>query len=385
MRNITVFTGTRADYGILYWLLHELKQSSDFELQLLVSGSHLGSAYGDTYRQIEQDGFKINEKVDMLLAADSSQAMVKSMGLGLIGFADALTRLKPDLIVILGDRFEALAIAQAAMLMKIPIAHLHGGELTHGALDDNMRHAITKLSTLHLTSTAQYRQRVIQLGETPTRVHCVGALGNEHITRRPLMSLTQLATSLDFSLTSPFILATYHSVTLADECPVESISALLKALELHPKYQIIITYPNADLGGQKIIPLLSAFQVKYPSRVCLVKSLGQVRYLSAVKHAALVIGNSSSGLIEVPALSTPTINIGQRQKGRLAGPSVFHCQADTLAIGEAISKVTSPQYLTRLDPAKNPYGSGLVSHKIIDILRSYDYSPQKEFYDIQAH
>ena len=382
MRKIAVFTGTRADYGILYWLITELKLASDFQLQLIVAGTHLSPMHGNTYRQIEADGFVIDRKVEMLLSGDSDSSTAKSTGLAILGFTDALSQLKPDLIVILGDRYEALAMAQTAMLMKVPIAHIHGGEISQGALDDCMRHAITKLSTLHFTSTPQYRSRVIQLGESPDRVHWVGSLGIEHLDRSTLMTLPQLSDSLGFSLVQPFLLVTYHPVTLNDECPSLAIKALINALDLYPQYQIILTYPNADNGGQSIINILKKYQERQSSRVLLIESLGQVRYLSAVKHAAAVIGNSSSGIIEVPALSTPTINIGQRQNGRLAGPSVFHCSADSMEVSHAIATVTSKDFVGYLDPSKNPYGSGFVSTKIIKVFRQFDYSPLKTFFDL---
>lgn len=250
LRNVAVFTGTRADYGLLYWLLHDIEADSELHLQLFVSGSHLSPEFGSTYRYIENDGFRIDEKVEILLSSDSSVGVVKSMGLGMIGFADVLNKHKPDICIVLGDRFETLAFAQAAMLMNIPIAHLHGGEITEGAYDDSIRHALSKLSYLHFTATEIYRKRVIQLGESPERVFNIGALGIEHLYRTELMSLEDIEQSLNFKLDSPFVILTYHPVTLLDEDPVSSFNSILAALEHFQTVKVIITYPNADEGGR---------------------------------------------------------------------------------------------------------------------------------------
>ncbi|OCH57400.1 UDP-N-acetyl-D-glucosamine 2-epimerase, UDP-hydrolysing, partial [Vibrio cyclitrophicus] len=321
-KKVAVFTGTRAEYGLLFWLLKDIQSDPDLTLQLLVSGMHLSPEFGDTYKHIEKDGFQIDEKIEILLSSDSPVGTAKSMGLGVLGFADALSRLAPDVLVILGDRFEALAAAQTAMILRIPIIHLHGGEITEGAYDDAIRHAITKLSYLHGTSTDEYRNRVIQLGESPERVKNVGAIGLDHLNRGSFMTISELSESLNFDLTGPYFVVTYHPVTLGDESPEDSFQALLDALDEYPNHQIILTYPNADDGGRRIIPMLEAYAAKQPSRVLAIPSLGQIRYLSSVKHAAAVIGNSSSGIIEVPAFDVPTVNIGSRQKGRLAAKSV---------------------------------------------------------------
>lgn len=383
-KKIAVFTGTRAEYGLLYWLLKDIQADPELSLQLLVSGMHLSPEFGETYKQIEKDGFTIDEKIEILLSSDSSVGIAKSMGLGVLGFADALSRLAPDALIILGDRFEALAAAQTAMILRIPVVHLHGGEITEGAYDDAIRHAITKLSYLHATSTEEYRQRVIQLGEAPDRVFNVGAIGLDHLNRGDFMSIEELAESLNFPLRQPYIVATYHPVTLADEEPVSSFNALLNALDSFPDVQVILTYPNADDGGRKIIPLLETYASKYSERVLVIPSLGQARYLSAIKHAAAVVGNSSSGIIEVPSFNVPTVNIGTRQKGRLAATSVLHCEATTLAIQSSLTSALNGSY--RQDDAKihNPYGQGNASQQVISIMKNLKFTAVKSFYDVKV-
>lgn len=379
MRKVAVFTGTRAEYGLLYWLLKDLQQDSEIELQLLVSAMHLSPEFGMTYQQIETDGFTITEKVEMLLSSDSAVGTAKSIGLGVLGFADALERMKPDVLVVLGDRFEALAVTQAAMILRIPIAHIHGGEITEGAYDDAIRHAITKLSLLHFTSTEAHRNRVIQLGEHPSRVFNVGAVGLDHLQRSKMFSLAELSASLNFKLEQPYFLVTYHPVTLASEPAKASFENLLKALDAFPQHQIILTYPNADDGGREIIPLLEAYAKQQPSRVLAIPSLGQKRYLSAVKHASAVVGNSSSGIIEVPSFKVPTVNIGERQRGRLAAESVFSCPSNTAAIIETLQLGLKSD----LTQVVNPYGKGKASEAILKQLKAADLSVVKTFYDLQ--
>ena len=381
-QKVAVFTGTRAEYGLLFWLLKDIQSDPDLALQLLVSGMHLSPEFGETYQQIEKDGFKIDEKIEILLSSDSAVGTAKSMGLGVLGFSDALARLQPDVLVILGDRFEALAAAQTAMIMRIPIVHLHGGEITEGAYDDAIRHAITKLSYLHGTSTDEYRQRVIQLGEAPERVQNVGAIGLDHLKRADFMSVDELAESLNFSLTKPFFLVTYHPVTLGDEAPEASFQALLDALEAFPDHQVILTYPNADDGGRRIIPMLEAYAASQPERVLAIPSLGQVRYLSAVKHATAVIGNSSSGIIEVPAFDVPTVDIGARQKGRLAAKSVLHCEANKADIEQAMLSAVARDYKEPMEAIDNPYGQGNTSGKVIKMIKTLDFNPCKTFHDL---
>ena len=378
-KTIAVFTGTRAEYGLLYWLMKDIEADTNFNLQIIASGAHFSPEFGLTWRQIENDGFKIDAIVEMLLSSDTPAGVVKSMGVALIGLADAYQRLNPDYIVILGDRYEALAAAEAAMLMRIPVVHLHGGEVTEGAYDDAIRHAITKLSYLHFTATEQYRQRVIQLGEAPERVFNVGTIGNEHLYRTQMMSLEELETSLNFKISKPFFVVTYHPVTLADEPAQESFKALLEALDKFPEYQIVITYPNADDGGRSIIPLLEEYARHQPERVKAVPSLGQKRYLSAVSLSTAVIGNSSSGISEVPSLKVPTVDIGQRQKGRLCANSVIHCKPEVAAIIDAIKKAL---LLRDKLNYQNPYGEGMVGLKILEVIKEIDVKPTKIFYDL---
>lgn len=382
MKKIAVFTGTRAEYGLLYWLIKDIQSDEELALQLLVSGTHLSPDFGNTYSQIEQDGFIIDEKIEILLSSDTAVGVAKSMGLGVLGFTDALNRLQPDALVILGDRFEALAAAQTAMILRIPVVHLHGGEITEGAYDDAIRHAITKLSYLHCTSTDESRKRVIQLGETPSRVKNVGAIGLDHLARSHFMTVDELSKSLSFSLKKPFLLVTYHPVTLADEEPVSSFQSLLDSLEQFPDYQVILTYPNADDGGRSIIPLLESYAQNNPNRVLAIPSLGQTRYLSAVKHCAAVIGNSSSGIIEVPSFDVATINIGMRQKGRLSAKSVIDCKADKKAIVDAIDVGLNKTYKMSGEVIFNPYGQGDASGQIVTLLRELQVTPCKSFYDL---
>lgn len=381
-KKIAVFTGTRAEYGLLFWLLKDIQNDPELTLQLLVSGMHLSPEFGCTYQQIENDGFQIDEKIEILMSSDSSVGTAKSMGLGVLGFADALSRLKPDAIVILGDRFEALAAAQTAMILRIPIVHLHGGEITEGAYDDAIRHAITKLSYLHGTSTEEYRNRVIQLGESPERVKNIGAIGLEHLTRSTMMTVPELGKSLNFELSKPYFVVTYHPVTLGDEEPEASFNALLKALDDFPEHQVILTYPNADDGGRRIMPLLEAYAASQPERVLAIPSLGQTRYLSSVKHASAVIGNSSSGIIEVPAFDVPTVNIGSRQKGRLAAKSVLHTEATQKAISETIAIAVARGYKKEHETILNPYGQGDSSRQIIKMLKELQFDPCKTFHDM---
>ena len=384
MKKIAVFTGTRAEYSLLYWLLKDIKSDPEFELQLLVSGTHLSPEFGNTYSEIEQDGFTIDEKIEILLSSDTAVGVAKSIGLGVLGFTDALSRLKPDALVILGDRFEALAAAQTAMILRIPVVHLHGGEITEGAYDDAIRHAITKLSYLHCTSTDEYRNRVIQLGETPSRVKNVGAIGLDHLSRSHFMTVDELSKSLSFPLIKPFLLVTYHPVTLADEEPESSFQELLDSLDEFPEYQIILTYPNADDGGRIIIPLLENYAKNDPERVLAIPSLGQKRYLSAVKLSSAVVGNSSSGIIEVPSFDVATINIGLRQKGRLSAKSVIHCKPYKKDIVKAINDGINKIYKSNDEVVFNPYGQGDASSQIVNLLKELKGNTFKSFHDLNV-
>jgi UDP-hydrolysing UDP-N-acetyl-D-glucosamine 2-epimerase len=379
-RRIAVFTGTRADYGLLYYLLRAIQGDDELELQLIVSGSHLSPEYGFTVQQIEQDGFEIAARIDMLLSADSAVATVKSIGVGLIGFADALQRLQPDLLVLLGDRYEALAVAQAAMLMHIPLFHLHGGELTEGAYDDAIRHAITKFSQYHGTSTKVYRQRVIQLGESPERVFCVGAPGLEAIVRQAPWSRENTLKELGLPVDARYLLLTYHPETQDIASTRSAICNVLEASLSFEDLHLVCTYPNADEGGRLIIEQLKLAKKRLPQRIQLFSSLGQARYLAAVRHAQVVVGNSSSAVIEVPSLHVPSVNIGQRQAGRLAASSVLHCGHSLHEVKTAIAKALQFDCTAVI----NPYGDGDVSHKVLSLLKTLELCSQKKFYDLPS-
>ena len=381
-RRIAVFTGTRAEYGLLYWLMKEIEGSAHLDLQVIASCMHLSPEFGETWQQIVQDGFQIDAKVEMLLSSNTDVGAVKSMGVGTLGFADALDRLRPDLLVVLGDRFEALSIAQAALIMRIPIVHLHGGELTEGAYDDAIRHAITKMAYLHFVAAEPYRKRVIQMGESPSRVFNVGAIGLDHLTRTPVMPLEALTEDLDFDFSTPFLLVTYHPVTALDEDPARSFEALLQALEMFPAYRLVITYPNADNGGRSIIAMIEQFAQMHKERVLVVPSLGFRRYLSVVRLASAVVGNSSSGVIEVPSFGIPTVNIGSRQAGRLSADSVIHCAAEKESIAGALGRALDESFVQACKKTVNPYGQGDASRNIVDILERCDVSGHKTFHDL---
>ncbi|BCL71467.1 UDP-N-acetyl glucosamine 2-epimerase [Vibrio nigripulchritudo] len=384
MKKICVFTGTRAEYGLLYWLMKDIDVHPKLELQTLVSGSHCSPEFGLTFQKIVEDGFHIDEKVEMLLSSDSTVGVAKSMGLAVLGYSDSLNRLKPDLLVILGDRYEALAVAQTAMIMKIPIAHISGGEVTEGAYDDSIRHAITKMSHLHFTSNEEYRNRVIQLGEMPSSVYNFGSVGLEHLKRTEIYNEAEFSQSIGFPIESgKFFLVTYHPVTLdSSETPEKTFEAILKALDSFPNYKAIITYPNADDGGRKLIPIIEAYTANNSERVFSIKSLGQKRYYSAVNHCAAVIGNSSSGISEVPSFKKPTINIGSRQRGRVQADSIINCSPTIPSISEAIRTCLSHKFSKSLDAVLNPYGDGNTSADIIDVLVKSSVTDMKKFYDL---
>lgn len=381
-RRIAVFTGTRAEYGLLYWLMRDIQASAHLELQIIASGTHLSPEFGQTLQQIEADGFKVDAAVEMLLSSNSAVGVAKSMGLGTIGYADALQRLAPDWVVILGDRFEALAMAQTALVMRVPIAHIHGGEVTEGAYDDAIRHAITKMANLHFAAAPLYRKRIIQMGESPERVFNVGALGLDHCTRTEALSLDALSSSLGFALRPPYVIVTYHPVTAGEEAPEPSFQALTQALDAFPDLQVLLTYPNADNGGRALIPLLEQYAQRHPQRVLAIPSLGFQRYISALRNAAAVVGNSSSGIIEAPAFSVPTVNIGVRQWGRLAASSVLHCAAERGAIEEALRTALSASFTAQCKTVVNPYGQGNASGQIVEVIEHFSASFNKRFYDL---
>ncbi len=383
-RKICIFTGTRAEYGLLFWLMKEIEDDPLLELQIVVSGSHLSSAFGNTYKQIEKDGFRIDSKVDMLLSSDTPVGITKSMGLGLIGIAGAIDRLKPDILVVLGDRYEAIVAAQVALILRIPIAHIHGGELTEGAFDDSIRHAITKMSSLHFTSTEDYRKRVIQLGEAPDNVYNVGAPGLDNIARLQLLSKGELEERLDFRFGDLNFLVTFHPETLSDRTVSESIQELLHALDEFNTAKIIFTKANADTYGAQINNIIEDYCSLYSQRTKSFDSLGQVRYLSCLKYVDVVLGNSSSGIIEVPMFHKPTVNIGNRQKGRIRSKSVIDCECKSDVIANSIRLALTPSFQSCLKNHVSIYGEGNASVLIKNILKDVplDELRTKSFYDI---
>jgi len=386
-RKIGVVTGTRAEYGLLYWLMKEIQADEELQLQLMVTGMHLSPEFGLTYRLIEQDGFLIDEKIEMLLSSDTPSGIAKSLGLATIGFADAYARLQPDIVVLLGDRYEILAAAQAALIARIPIAHISGGETTEGVIDEAIRHAVTKMSQFHFVGAEEYRKRVIQLGESPDQVFNFGDVGLDNINRLKLLSKEELEASIDFPLGDTTFLVTYHPVTLSEKSPVEAVEALFAALDQFPEAKIIITKPNADTGGRVIIEMIDKYAAKQPERVYACTSLGQIRYLSAMKYASIVIGNSSSGIVEAPAMKVPTVNIGNRQAGRLKAESIIDCAESEEAIAGAIAKALSPAFREQTARVISLYGAGNTSKAIKETLKHAELGNviTKKFYDIPFH
>jgi GDP/UDP-N,N'-diacetylbacillosamine 2-epimerase (hydrolysing) len=383
-RKICVVTGTRAEYGLLRWVMQGIKDDPALDLQVVATGMHLSPEFGLTYRQIEQDGFRIDRKVEMLVSSDTSVGISKSMGLGVLGFADVLSDLKPDLIILLGDRFEIFSVAVAAMAARIPVAHLHGGEATEGLIDEAIRHSITKLSHLHFVAAEEYRQRVIQLGEQPDRVFLVGGLGIDNIKRLSLLDRKQLELSIDFSFKKKNLLITFHPVTLEKETATDQMAELLSALSELQDTGLIFTLPNADTDGRKLIKMVDTFVANH-SNARAYTSLGQLRYLSCIAQVDGVVGNSSSGLIEVPCFRKGTINIGDRQRGRLQASSVINSEPNKLAIRSALQHLYSAEFQMTLKEVRNPYGEGGASEKIVATVKDamLDGILKKRFYDIE--
>lgn len=382
-RKICVVTGTRAEFGLLRWLMQEIDASEALTLQVVATGMHLSPEFGLTYREIEQAGFTIDAKVEMLLSADTASAVTKSMGLGLIGYADAYARLAPDLIVLLGDRFEIFAAAAAAMIAGIPIAHLHGGETTEGAFDEAIRHSITKMSHLHFVAAQDYHNRVIQLGEQPDRVFLVGGLGIDAIQRTTLMTREALEASLDFRFGPRNLLITFHPVTLESQSSAHQMEELLTALDALQDTHLIFTMPNADTGGRELAAMVDAFVATH-SNARAYSSLGQLRYLSCMHFVDGVVGNSSSGLAEAPSMGIGTIDIGDRQRGRLRASSVIHCEPTCDEIKQALSNLYSPAFQANLIQVVNPYGTGGASKRIVEVLTTHPLESlvKKKFHDI---
>jgi len=382
-QKICVVTGSRADYGLLYWIMRKIESNPNLELQIIVTGMHLSPEFGLTYREIESDGFHISARVEMLISADTPTAIAKSVGLGLIGFADTFSHLAPDKVVVLGDRFEILAAAQAAAFSLIPIAHIHGGETSEGSIDESIRHALTKLSTWHFVAAESYRKRVVQLGEHPSRVFNVGAPGLDNLAQLELMSREDLESALSIKIGSPLLLVTYHPATLGELSPEKAIAEVLEALDRFPEATIIFTYPNADAGGRSVINQLQAYEAKYPKRVKGFASLGQLRYLSLLALCDVVIGNSSSALIEAPVTRTAAVDIGPRQRGRLKASSVLEANETADEIAAQIVKALSPSFKLGLANVESLYGYSGASERIIEELIRLEKPLAKAFYDIE--
>jgi GDP/UDP-N,N'-diacetylbacillosamine 2-epimerase (hydrolysing) len=383
MRKICVVTGSRAEYGLLRWVIGGIRQSDRLQLQLVVTGSHLSPVFGHTYREIEADGFQIERRIDMLLASDTAVGITKSMGLALVGFADAFEQLAPDVVVVLGDRYEILCAATAALMATIPVAHLHGGETSEGAYDEMLRHAITKMSHLHFVAAEPYRRRVVQMGEDPGRVFVVGGLGVDVVTRLPLLGRAEVEAAIGVPFLERNLLITFHPVTLGQVPSAHQVAELLAALEPLVDTRLIFTMPNADAGGRELWTMVQQFAERHANAI-VVESLGQLRYLSCVAQVDAVVGNSSSGLTEVPSMRKATINIGERQRGRLRAESVIDCSPDRLAIGEALRRACSPEFGAVLSNVRNPYGDGGASEKIVATLRDHPLGRRmsKSFHDL---
>lgn len=367
-RKICVVTGSRAEYGILYWLLREIAADATLELQLVATAMHLAPEFGLTWRQIEADGFRIDAKVDMLLSSDSATAIAKSIGVGVIGFADALQQLNPDLLVLAGDRFELLSAAQVALVSGIPIAHISGGDITEGAYDDAIRHSLTKMAHLHFVANELCARRVRQMGENPAHVYNFGAPQLDHIPRTKLLERAELGALLGFRLRKRNLLITFHPATLEREPPAQQFAELLAALQLLGEdFGLVFTLPNADNEGRALIRMIDEFVAGAArGRAVAHASLGQKVYLSALAHVDAIVGNSSSALVEAPSLRKPAVNIGERQKGRPRAASVIDCPPQREAIGAAIRKALTLD----CSSAVNPYYGGDSSSRITQVLRS---------------
>lgn len=382
-RKICVVTGTRAEYGLLRWVMQGIKDDPELTLQIIATGMHLSPEFGLTYREIEIDGFQIDRKVEMLTSSDTSVGIAKSMGLGLIGFADALNELRPDLIVLLGDRYEIFAAAAAALVARIPVAHLHGGETTEGAYDEAFRHSVTKMSHLHFVAAEEYRQRVIQLGEDPKRVLVVGGLGVDNLKRLQLLGRVELESSLGFELGQKNLLITFHPSTLETDPAADQMAELLAALAELKDTTLIFTMPNADTDGRALKDMVSEFVAQH-SNAHAFASLGQLRYLSCVACVDGVVGNSSSGLLEVPSFRKGTINIGDRQRGRLQAASVINCRPSRAEIAAALHRLYSNAFQAALGDVRNPHGDGGASKRVVTAIKhcGIDGLVRKVFYDL---
>ena len=386
MRKVAVVTGTRAEYGLLKPLIKAIDEDASLKLQLLVTGMHLMADFGNTYRQIEEDGFYIAAKIEDGLDSDTAQAITKAMGATMMGFADVLENLLPDVMVVLGDRTEILAAVSAAIVANVPVAHIHGGETTEGAYDEYIRHAVTKMSLLHFASTEVYRNRIIQLGEHPDRVFNVGAIGIDSIRQLNLLGKGSFEESIGTDLKKKAALITFHPVTLENGTAAHQFSELIKALDKLKNTTLIFTKPNSDKGGQIIIQSIDEYVARNPEKAVSFSSLGQLRYLSALQYVTFVIGNSSSGVLEVPYFRIPTINIGDRQKGRIMAESVINCAPTSDDIDNAITKSSDHAFLKKIALQDNLYGDGHATDSILNQLKRFDLqSVKKPFYDLQNY
>lgn len=385
-KKICIVTGTRAEYGLLKPLIDKVGKDSELELQLIVTGMHLSPEYGLTYKEIEKQGYKIDEKIEMLLSSDTPVGISKTMGLAMISFSEVYERLKPDMVIVLGDRYEIFCAASSAMISRIPIAHLHGGEITEGVVDECIRHAITKMSYLHFTSIDEYRNRVIQLGEHPDRVFNVGAIGIENIKNMKLLSKKELEKDIKFEFGKKTVLVTFHPVTLENNSAKKQFTELLDALDEIRDLRIILTKANSDTDGRIINSMIDEYVERNKDKAITYTSMGQLRYLSAMRYVDAVVGNSSSGIIEAPSFKVPTINIGDRQKGRFQAESVINCRPEKKDILESFKKAFSYEFKNKIKDIRNPYGDGTVSDKVIEIIKMYLNENlidiKKKFYDI---
>jgi GDP/UDP-N,N'-diacetylbacillosamine 2-epimerase (hydrolysing) len=384
LKKIAIVTGTRAEFGLLNPLIDGILKENEIQLQLIVTAMHLSPEFGFTVNEIEKRGYKIDKKIECLLSSDTAVGITKSVGLAMIGFADALNELNPDLVIILGDRTEMLAAATAAMIANIPIGHLYGGETTEGAYDESIRHAITKMSYLHFTSTEIYRQRIIQLGENPNRVFNVGSISIDSIKNLILLDKEGFEKSINSKLGRKNILITFHPVTLESQSAKDQFKAILDVLDLLKDTHFIFTHANSDKDGRIINQMIDKFVNENHTRAIAFKSLGQLRYLSALKHIDIVLGNSSSGIVEVPYFNIPTINIGDRQKGRILSESVIQTEPTVEAITLALEKANDISFRNKIKSQKQIFGSGNTVDKIIEVLRNLNINNlKKSFYDIQ--
>jgi UDP-hydrolysing UDP-N-acetyl-D-glucosamine 2-epimerase len=381
---ICIATGTRAEYGLLKPLMEQINQVSDWTLQVLVTGAHLSPEFGLTYRQIENDGFIIDAKVEMLLSSDTDEGIVKSMGLGMVGFADAFKILRPDLLIILGDRYEMLAVASSALIFKIPIAHIHGGEITEGAYDDAIRHSITKMSHLHFASTEVYKNRIVQLGERPEYVFNIGAIALDNIRNTHLLSKEELEMHLGIRFKKYNYQVTFHPTTLDIMPSKDQFQILLDAIDVQEDSFFIFTGANADTDGRIINQMIDRYVSENPEKASVFPSLGSLCFLSVVKICDAIVGNSSSGIIEAPSLNTTTINIGIRQKGRIQADSIINTNVDTSEILQAFETVRNESLRKKTDNVINPYGNGNATQKVISVLKNLHLQELviKKFFDL---